>query len=222
MPSMYSMTTTCSVHSSVYAVGQSMYLNRAAKRLNSARLRASIRKSVSDSKVSHSSSTTPFRSTICEVRITLVAALAMERMMETSWAMVSRTPGRCTLIATSSPVFSVARCTCASEAEPNGLGSICANTSSAGRPYSAASTSNTVEYGIGSASARSLASSSQKLCGRISERIDRIWPTLTNVGPSASNMRRILTGVRPCSTSNCSTILVICPSRLILPRRVRW
>lgn len=32
-----------------------------------------------------------------------------------------------------------------------------------GTPYSAASTSNTVEYGIGSASARSLASSSQKL-----------------------------------------------------------
>ena len=32
--------------------------------------------------------------------------------------MVSRTPGRCTLMATSSPVFSVARCTCASEAEP--------------------------------------------------------------------------------------------------------
>ena len=49
-------------------------------------------------------------------------------------------------MATSSPVFSVARCTCASEAEPNGLGSICANTSSAGRPYSAASTSNTMEY----------------------------------------------------------------------------
>lgn len=67
-----------------------MHLNWAAKRLNSARLRASIRKSVSDSKVSHSSSTRPlFHFTICEVRITLVAALAMERMMETSLAMMS-------------------------------------------------------------------------------------------------------------------------------------
>ena len=127
----------------------------------------------------------------------VTAIPAMVRMMDTSCAMVSRTPGRCTLMATSSPVSSFARCTCARLAEPSGVGSIWSKISSTGRPYSSSSTCSTVLYGMGSASARSLDSSSQNDCGRISERMDRICPTLTNVGPSASSMRRILTGVSP-------------------------
>ena len=181
-----------------------------------------MRKFVSSSKVSHSSSTTPWKSTTCALCMILVAPRASERMIDTSSAIVSRTPGRCTLTATSSPVSSVARCTCASEAEPSGVGSIFAKISSTGRRYSFSSVSSTIEYGMGSASARSFASSSQNDCGRISDRIERICPTLTNVGPSASNMRRILTGVSPLRASNCTAILPIWCRRLILLRRVRW
>ena len=179
-------------------------------------------KSVSASKVSHSSSTTPERSTTWALGMVLAAIRAMVRMMDTSCAMVSRTPGRCTLTATSSPVVSFARCTCARLADPSGVASIWSKISPAGRPYSSSSTCRTVPYGMGSASARSLASSSQNDWGRISERMDRICPTFTKVGPSASNMSRILTGVRPCTMSNWLTICAICASLFSLPRRVRW
>ena len=102
------------------------------------------------------------------------------------------------------------------------MGSMCSKISPMGRPYSEDSVSRTVWYGIGSASARSFASSSQNACGRISERIERICPTLTKVGPSASSMSRILTGVRPWMTSNWLAMRAICQSRLSLLRRVRW
>ena len=67
----------------------------------------------------------------------------MVRMMDTSCAMVSLTPGRCTFTATSSPVTRVARCTWAREAEPNGLESMWEKISSMGLPYSSASVSIT-------------------------------------------------------------------------------
>ena len=54
---------------------------------------------------------------------------------------------------------------------------------------------------IGSTSVRSFASSAQKGSGRISERMERIWPAFTKVGPSSSSMWRSEVGVSPCRTS---------------------
>ena len=69
--------------------------------------------------------------------------------------------------------------------------------SSMGVSYSSRSAWSTVSRSMGSTSERSLVSSRQKLSGRISERMERIWPAFTKVGPSSSSMCRRLLGVRP-------------------------
>lgn len=64
------------------------------------------------------------------------------------------------------------------------------------RPYSSSRQRSTTSYGTGSTSERRRRSSSQKRCGRISDRLARICPILTNIGPSSSSRRRKRTGVR--------------------------
>ena len=105
-------------------------------------------------------------------------------MMETSCAMVSRTPGRCTFTATSSPVSRVARCTWAREAEPNGLGVDVREDLLGGsaRIRRRARRSPPWNRAWGRRRRAVWTSSSQKLCGSISERIDRIWPDFDEGG----------------------------------------
>ena len=133
--------------------------------------------------------------------MTMALLFASERMMEMSCAMISFTWGRWTFTATVSPVTRRALCTCATEAEPSGTSSIASNSSSMGVSYSALRVESTSSRSIGSTSVRSFVSSSQKLCGRISERIERICPAFTKVGPSSSRSLRSVTGVSPCRTS---------------------
>ena len=118
-------------------------------------------------------------------------------MMEMSCAMVSCTWGRWTLMATSSPVTRRALCTWATEAEPKGLSSMASKMSSMGRSYSVRRAASTVSRSMGSTSVRRRSSSCVKLGGKISDRMERICPALTKVGPSSSSMRRSVLGVRP-------------------------
>ena len=118
-------------------------------------------------------------------------------MIEMSCAMISWTWGRWILTATSSPVTRRALWTCATEAEPSGRSSIASKRSSSGVSYSTRRAESTVSRSMGSTSVRRRESSRMKLCGRISERMERIWPALTNIGPSSSSMRRSPWGVRP-------------------------
>ena len=118
-------------------------------------------------------------------------------MIEMSCAMISCTCGRWIFTATSSPVTRRALWTWATEADPRGRSSIASKMSSIGRSYSARSAASTVSRSMGSTSVRRRESSRVKLSGRISERMERIWPALTKVGPSSSSMRRRLLGVSP-------------------------
>ena len=118
-------------------------------------------------------------------------------MIEMSCAMISCTCGRWIFTATSSPVTRRALWTWATEADPSGRSSMASNMSSIGRSYSARSAPSTMSRPIGSTSVRSLESSRVKLSGRISERMERICPAFTKVGPSSSSMRLRLFGVRP-------------------------
>ena len=120
-------------------------------------------------------------------------------------------------MATSSPVTSVARCTCASEALPKGLRSIWEKISLRGRPYSATRQSCTTANGTGSTFERKRRSSSQYSCGRISERFARICPILTNMGPRSSSMQRKRRGVILCHASYFRTMPRISPMRLRRP-----
>ena len=66
---------------------------------------------------------------------------------------------------------------------------------------------------MGSTSVLSLESSRVKLGGSISERIERIWPAFTKVGPSSSSIWRRLCGVMPWKMSYFRTMLKISPMR---------
>ena len=141
--------------------------------------------------------------------------------MSMSCAMTSCTPGRCSLTATVSPVTRRALWTWATEAEPRGTSSIASKMSSMGRSYSARSVARTTSRSMGSTCVRSLESSRQKGSERISERIERIWPAFTKVGPSSSSICLKLTGVRPWRMSylrTMETISAIRRIRLRLPR----
>ena len=145
-----------------------------------------------------------------------------ERMMSMSCAMTCCAPGRCTLTATSSPVTRRARCTCASDALPSGLGSIASNICPRRWPYSSSRHRSTTSYGTGSTSERRRRSSSQNRCGKISERLARICPILTNIGPSSSSRRRRRTGVRLSHTRYFLIRRTICPMRSRRPAGVSW
>ena len=62
------------------------------------------------------------------------------------------------------------------------------------RSSSAASMSSN---GNGSHSVCSFANSSQYAFGRISDRVDSVWPILTKLGPRSSNMARNSSGAKP-------------------------
>ena len=119
---------------------------------NSWRLLASFMKSVSSRNVDHNSSTTSRRSSICVSFIKREICFATERITSMSCAITARTPGRCTFTATTSPLTSPALCTCASEALPNGFGSIERKISSNLLPYTSFNAASVSSNGIGSQS----------------------------------------------------------------------
>ncbi len=120
-------------------------------------------------------------------------------MSRMSFATTSATPGRMTLTATSSPVsLRMARCTCATDAEPSGCSSSTENTSVYGQPSSSLIVLTTVSKSTGSTSARSLPNSSQYSLGNTSGCVEAICPSLTNVGPSSCKMATAFLGVSPC------------------------
>ena len=193
------MTRTSSVQYCGYGLRQWRNATSLLSSANSARFWASLSKSVSSRKVCQSSSTTSRKSTIWLSFMKRCAYFASERIMSMSCAMVMRTPGRWTLMATSSPLSRrTARCTCASEALPSGLESISEKIRSRrSLPYMVSSVARTSSKGSGSTSVWRCESSSQYSGGRISERVESVWPILMKLGPSSSSMERSSMGVMP-------------------------
>ena len=122
-------------------------------------------------------------------------------MMARSLVTVSTMPGRCTFTATTSPVGSTARCTCAMEAEPSGFSSNSANRSSMGFPSSVSICAFTSAKSSGRAFVRRLPSASQYSMGSMSGCVEAIWPSLTNVVPRSWMSSTVISGVRPSLTS---------------------
>ena len=141
-------------------------------------------------------------------------------MISISCAIVSCTCGRWTFTATSSPVMRRALWTWAIEAEPKGTSSIASKMSSIGIVYSDLRAERTASLSIGSTLALSFVSSWQNGSGRISERIERICPAFTKVGPSSSSIFLSVTGVRPCRISYLRTTARISPMRFLREARV--
>ena len=102
----------------------------------------------------------------------------------------SRAPGRCTLTTTREPSASVARCTSAMVPAASGFGSIDSKTSSHGTPSSSSMTWTTCCSVSGGTLSCSVASSSMNSGGTRSGRVERICPSLQNVGPSSSSAAR--------------------------------
>ena len=107
-----------------------------------------------------------------------------------SCSICSRASGRCTFTTTGSPVASVARCTWAIVPAASGEGSMWSSTSSHGTPISCSITCTTCSSVSGGTSSCSVASSSMYSGGSRSGRVDRIWPSFANVGPSSSSAAR--------------------------------
>ena len=118
-------------------------------------------------------------------------------MMARSLVTVSTMPGRCTFTATASPLGRMARCTCAMEAEPSGVSSNSANSSSMGLPSSVSTCDFTSAKSRGRACVRSSPSATQYSMGSTSGWVEAIWPSLTNVVPRSWMSSTVISGVRP-------------------------
>ena len=95
--------------------------------------------------------------------------------------------GRCTLTTTRSPPSSVATWTWPIVPAARGSGSIEAKTSSHGTPSSCSMTRTTSSSVSGATESWSFASSSASSGEIRSGRVERIWPSFANVGPSCSS-----------------------------------
>ena len=107
-----------------------------------------------------------------------------------SCSITSRASGRWILMTTFSPVARDARWTCAIVPAASGWGSTVSNTSSHGTPSSCSITDTTCASVSGGTSSWRVASSSMNSVGRRSGRVERICPSLQNVGPSSSSAVR--------------------------------
>src|SRR5688500_987727 len=103
-----------------------------------------------------------------------------------SWTICSRTPGRCTLTATRRPLRSCARWTWPSDAAASGVGSNSAKALEMRTPSSSATIRSTSVNENGSTLSCRRASAVKEAGGGRSGRVERSWPSLTNVGPSCS------------------------------------
>ena len=134
-------------------------------------------------------------------RLTIRMMVAARFMSMRSMRMMSWMPGRCTLMTTSSPEASRARCACAMLADPSGVLSISRNTLFQSLLYSCSTTERMTEKGRGFAPVWSFISSSQYSVGKKSGRILMICPNFTKVGPRSSKIARSFEGVSPCTIS---------------------
>jgi hypothetical protein len=99
-------------------------------------------------------------------------------------------PGRSTLTATSRPLRSTAKCTCAIDALATGSVSKLVNKVSMLAPSARSTITTASTPGNGGTRSCSLASSSATSSGSTSRRVDSTWPNLTKIGPSRSNALR--------------------------------
>ena len=104
--------------------------------------------------------------------------------------MISCIPGRSTLTTTSSPLLSLAACTCAMEAAASGVSSKLKNISASGRPNARSMAPTATSLSNGGTRSWSFASSSAISTGMRSRRVDSAWPNFTKIGPSSSSARR--------------------------------
>mmetsp|Transcript_39704 Transcript_39704/g.54018 ORF Transcript_39704/g.54018 Transcript_39704/m.54018 type:complete len:242 (+) Transcript_39704:887-1612(+) len=107
---------------------------------------------------------------------------------------VSATPGFWTLTTTSSPVRSVAACTCATEADANGVSSNLLYTSVMDLPRSFSTIPFTVLKSTAGVSSRHFWNSSTYSAGNIVGELAINCPSLTYVAPRRSNSRRSVLG----------------------------
>mmetsp|Transcript_20901 Transcript_20901/g.70173 ORF Transcript_20901/g.70173 Transcript_20901/m.70173 type:complete len:213 (-) Transcript_20901:271-909(-) len=109
----------------------------------------------------------------------------------------SAVPGFCTLITTSSPLpRSRAACTCATEADASGAGSMDANTWSAGLPRSASTTRLITSKGTAGVLSRHFSNSSTYSAGKSVGEEAMNCPSLMYVAPSRSKSFRSVRGAR--------------------------
>src|SRR5207342_2434585 len=137
-------------------------------------------------------------------------------------------PGRCTLTATLRPSRSVARCTCASEALPSGTSSNASKRWLGRTPSSASSTARICSIWTGATWSWVRSSAARYAGGTRSGRVDRAWPNLMKVGPSASRSATnssglpVISGVSPsCTKSRSSPVKTPAPRYLSRKRRIR-
>mmetsp|Transcript_542 Transcript_542/g.1324 ORF Transcript_542/g.1324 Transcript_542/m.1324 type:complete len:283 (+) Transcript_542:1185-2033(+) len=126
---------------------------------------------------------------------------ASARNRKRSRNMIGSTPGRCTLMATSSPLpRSLARYTCPMDAAATGPSLIASNTSLTGRPRFFSMMANATSSGKAGTSSWRTAISAMKSARRMSGLLASTCPILMNVGPRLASISRSCTArLVPCT-----------------------
>ncbi|MDT4821275.1 hypothetical protein FQZ97_544460 [compost metagenome] len=118
----------------------------------------------------------------------------MSRISARSLSITGSMPGRSTFTATSrpwlAPPLSMAKWTCAIDALATGWCSKVSNSAEIRRPSERSMIFTATAESNGGTWSCSLASSSAMSGGIRSRRVDRTWPNLTKIGPSAVSARR--------------------------------
>ena len=153
-------------------------------------LAASTRKSSSSTIVSANSSTSAGGLASAATGMRPTRCGASHAIARRSVCTSRPTSGRCTLTTTSSPVCSCAACTWAIDAAAIGRVSNDVNTASSGRPSSDSTVRRTTSNGSAGTWSRQRLNSSTSSGGNRPSPEEMTWPSLMNVGPSASAASR--------------------------------
>mmetsp|Transcript_33327 Transcript_33327/g.82995 ORF Transcript_33327/g.82995 Transcript_33327/m.82995 type:complete len:310 (-) Transcript_33327:334-1263(-) len=185
-PGQYSIVRTREEQSSGNVPGTLMFGSLAKLRLNSSHASRSFVKSISRYRTSPLVSAMPFQfavvASVCGSSRS--ASIATRRILNRSTSKSSLRFSRCTFTTTSSPVKSVARCTCAREAAASGFESKVKKSSETGFPSSFLMMAFARLAGKPGTSFCKLESSSMTSRGSTSTRVLSSCPILMNVGPS--------------------------------------
>ena len=193
-PYIRSITITREVQKSHSISGTRIRSRLAMLRRSCAALAASrMRSSSSCRYMSNSATTSRGRSRLPSTLMRSTQRATVCRMAR-SLSMACSTLGRSTFTATSRPLLSVAKCTCAMDALATGVLSKLANTSSNLRPSSfsrpPSTSARAARPSNGGTRSCSSASSSARSAGSRSRRVDSTWPNLMKMGPSRSSAWR--------------------------------
>mmetsp|Transcript_28800 Transcript_28800/g.73422 ORF Transcript_28800/g.73422 Transcript_28800/m.73422 type:complete len:430 (+) Transcript_28800:1168-2457(+) len=215
-PAIHSMTRMRGPHSRSTMMGTDTRGLPTSRHDRRDALRTSVLKSSSTASFCSSSVYSQPR---CRLGNSSAATVLNSFMTARSAATRAARPGYCTLTATSSPVTSRARCTCASEAAAVAVVSNSENSPSASLPSSARSTRLMSAYGLGVALSSSWRSSCLYSTGT-APKAEANWPALMYTPPLARHTESNSLAQRVCSTLMISCTLSDSGSSLAM--RARW